>query len=75
MEQPHINEIIRIALENKMFESEGRTPADTLRVALTKENESRLSIGEVLRFCYVGNGVWGLTEWGLEPYKQPKRRR
>jgi hypothetical protein len=70
----HVKEIIRIALANKMFETKGKTPTDTLRVQLTNENIRKVNRGNALRFCYLGKSMWGLTEWGFAPYERPKRR-
>ena len=68
----HLKEIIRIALLKKMIETRGKTPESTLSADFHNENKRRTKRGESLRFCRIGKGMWGLTEWGLTPIKAKK---
>lgn len=63
----HVKEIIRIALERKMIETKGKTPWATLGADFYNENKRRTRKGRELRFYRIGNGMWGLTEWGSTP--------
>ncbi len=60
-------EIIRIALEKKMIQTEGKTPWSTLGADLYSENKRKVRRNEALRFLHIGEGIWGLTEWELTP--------
>ena len=63
----HLKEIIRIALSNNMIETKGKTPASTLGADFHNENKRRVKRGESIRWCRLGEGMWGLVEWGLVP--------
>jgi len=63
----HVREIIRIALSGKMIETKGKTPWSTMGADFYNENKRRTRQGRDLRFVSIGEGVWGLTEWGLTP--------
>lgn len=59
----HVKEIINIALSQKMIFTKGKTPESTLGADLYSENKRRKEQGRRTRFCRVGPGIWGLTEW------------
>ena len=61
----HVREIIRIALEKKMIQTDGKTPWSTLGADFYNENKRKIRQGKTLRFLHIGNGIWGLIEWGL----------
>ncbi len=63
----HMKEIIRIALGRKMIETKGKTPEATLSADFYNENKRKIRRNETLRFLHIGEGVWGLAEWGLTP--------
>jgi len=68
-----LREIIRIALSRKMIETKGKTPWSTLGADFCNENKRRTKQGRDLRFVCIGQGVWGLVEWGLKPVeRKPK---
>lgn len=59
----HVKEIIKIALSEKMIVTKGKTPESTLGSDMYTENNRRREQGRKPRFCHVGPGMWGLTEW------------
>ncbi len=71
----HLREIIRIALEKKMIQTEGKTPWSTLGADFHNENKRRTRRGEGLRFCRIDEGKWGLVEWGLTPVESKRKKK
>ena len=69
----HLREIIRIALEKKIIETKGKTPWSTLGADFYNENKRRTKQGRDLRFVPIGDGVWGLVEWGLKPVERKQK--
>lgn len=59
----HIQEIIKIALDRKLINTEGKTPASTLGADLYLENKRKKKLGLKPRFVKVAPGTWALTEW------------
>lgn len=58
-----VNDIIEIAIKKEMIKTKGKTPADTLRVDIYKENKRKKGKKESRRFTELGNGMVGLSEW------------
>jgi len=61
----HVREIVRIAIVKKMIETKGKTPWSTMSADFYNENKRKTRRDAELRFVRIGDGMWGLTEWGL----------
>ncbi len=65
-------EMVKVALEKKMFETKGKTPSSTMGADFHNENKRKRSKGLPTRFTNLGQGFWSLTEWGLMPLPSAK---
>lgn len=63
----HYNEITRLALEQSLIETEGKTPAATLNAQLAVSIKQAKEGGSPSRFYRAGRGVFGLVEWQEDP--------
>ncbi|MFC2011299.1 winged helix-turn-helix domain-containing protein [Chloroflexota bacterium] len=67
-------DMVRIAIEKKMIETKGKTPASTMGADFFNENKRRQGKNLPPRFSNLGGGLWSLTEWGLPPIPQVKNK-
>ncbi|MCC7451668.1 MAG: restriction endonuclease [Anaerolineae bacterium] len=59
----HYTEIIREAISQGLVSTTGLTPGASLVSAISRENATRTSRGELPRFEVLGSGNYGLVEW------------
>lgn len=57
----HFEEITRIALDEGLIVTKGKTPAQTMRADMYNENKRREKRGRSKRFKDFGKGIWGLA--------------
>jgi len=67
-------QIVEIALAKEIIETKGKTPASTMGADFYNENKRRIKKGLPIRFSNLGEGLWGLTEWGLAPVPKVKAK-
>jgi len=59
----HFREITRRAIDRKLIETEGRTPAASLNAVLTLDIKHAKADSKMSRFVRVGRGIVALSEW------------
>lgn len=59
----HYKEITRLALEQGLVVTKGKTPTDTMYVVITTEIKRGGLEGRPSHFTKVGRGIFGLAEW------------